>query len=79
MLKRKLTCSDKCLSRPLPLPLSGVTVDLRLDGPSRREVVGPAFSAASRDLSGHGFESIADYFQRNDLDDVLTRVQVMRT
>jgi hypothetical protein len=37
---------------------------LRITGSDRREVVGPAFSAASRDPEHHRFESLKDYFSR---------------
>lgn len=39
-------------------------VYLRVRGPRRREVVGPAFSAASRDPVHQRFNSIGDFFRR---------------
>jgi hypothetical protein len=37
---------------------------VRVTGPDRREVVGPAFSAASRNSEHHRFDDIKDYFNR---------------
>jgi hypothetical protein len=44
--------------------------ELRLEGADRVEVVGPAFSAASRDPVQRRFASIDDYFRRGPEDTV---------
>jgi hypothetical protein len=47
---------------------------LRVTGSDRREVVGPAFSAASRDPEHHRFANIRDYFRRADEEGVPARL-----
>jgi hypothetical protein len=42
--------------------------DLRVAGSDRREVVGPAFSAASRDPEHHRFDDIREFFVRAHLE-----------
>jgi hypothetical protein len=49
----------------LDIVVGGARTYMRVKGTDRREVVGPAFSAASRDPEHHRFANIRDYFHRS--------------
>jgi hypothetical protein len=69
---------DTCmLSAEGPMGVSGHPHVLRLVSADRCEVVGPAFSAASRDPVQRRFASIDDYFRRRpDTDDTAFVIKV---
>ncbi|GAB5037191.1 Hypothetical protein NocV09_06600060 [Nannochloropsis oceanica] len=60
------------------VPIEG-TILLRLTGPTRKEIVGPPFSAASRDPPLHRYLTMGDYFKKANQAAYPTRIHVRAT